>query len=268
MAVAAAMAGVAGVAGAQNVADNVNTGATTALDTATNYSSNQLPGSTNDMAFTSSSYGTTSFTLNSTALTPGTLDDLDATQTFTITGSQSITLEGGSNSVAPSTADLFYVASGGKLSTNTPIVLTTAAASGNFDLVGAGTLSGAISGSGFGFTKTGAGTLTLSSAASTFSGGVTLNGGVLNIAAGSTGAAGSVTQGPLGTGALTLNGGTLSTVGGNGTLNNAIVANSGTTVVGSVSGPAISTSVVRLQARVPSQTTPQVPPPASITKAT
>ncbi|MGN6627354.1 MAG: autotransporter-associated beta strand repeat-containing protein, partial [Tepidisphaeraceae bacterium] len=80
------------------------------------------------------------------------------------------------------------------------------------DGTGASTVSGAISnGTGGGtlsLTKNGTGTLTLSGANS-FSGGTTLNAGVLLVQGSSTVSAGSITAGPLGTGSLTLNGGTL-----------------------------------------------------------
>ena len=53
------------------------------------------------------------------------------------------------------------------------------------------------------------GTLTISMTGNTYSGGSTLVGGILQIAANSTVSGGAVTSGPLGTGVLTLSGGTL-----------------------------------------------------------
>ncbi|MEO6477601.1 autotransporter-associated beta strand repeat-containing protein [Luteolibacter sp.] len=80
--------------------------------------------------------------------------------------------------------------------------------------------SGGITGSG-GLTKSGAGTLTLS-AASTYSGGTTVNAGTLVIGSSSTPTSGTVTSGPVGTGAITLAGGTLGMAGGNFTVANNI----------------------------------------------
>ena len=85
----------------------------------------------------------------------------------------------------------------------------------------------AISGTG-GVTQAGSGTVTLN-AANTYSGGTTISAGTVIVGAGSTGAIGAVTSGPLGTGAITLGNGSIH---GNGntseTLNNALVIN-GTT---------------------------------------
>jgi autotransporter-associated beta strand protein len=201
LAAAAAIAGLGNISRGQNVADNVVTGASADLgNTPGNYSMGSLPSSTNDLVFANSTYSVTAFTLSSANLTPGTLDDLDATQAIAITGTDSFTLEGGSNSVAPSTADLLYIASGGALSVGTPIVLTTAAASGNFDVAGNLSISGIISGTGFGFTKTGAGELLLSGS-NTFTGGLTISAGTIvannNLNLGAS------------TGAISLNGGEL-----------------------------------------------------------
>jgi autotransporter-associated beta strand protein len=67
-------------------------------------------------------------------------------------------------------------------------------------------------------TKNGPGTLILNNA-NTFTGGVTLNAGVLGLANSSLGS-----TGPIGTGALTVNGGDLRAVGGSRTINNAVIA--------------------------------------------
>jgi hypothetical protein len=160
MAVAAAISGVAGVSQA-NTADNVTgTLANTALDSGINYGSTpSLPGTTNDVVFTVAAAYNGSFTLNTTALSIATLNDLSTTVPITIAGTQSFTLNGGSNVTTGSTAsDVLFVATGGVLNLNAPFVLAT---SGNFDVAGTGTISGAISGSSFGFTKTGSGLLTL-----------------------------------------------------------------------------------------------------------
>jgi autotransporter-associated beta strand protein len=59
-----------------------------------------------------------------------------------------------------------------------------------------------------GLIKSGSGSLVLSSASSTFNGGVQLNGGSLIFGASSTSSGGAVTSGPMGTGTLTISGGT------------------------------------------------------------
>ena len=89
--------------------------------------------------------------------------------------------------------------------------------------IGAGglTATNVISGSGFGLTKTGTGTLTLTGA-NTFTGGVTLNAGTLQVGASSTPTSGTVTSGPLGTGTLTLAGGTFGFTGGAFTVANTV----------------------------------------------
>jgi fibronectin-binding autotransporter adhesin len=153
-----------------NTEDDVVNGQTD-LSAATTYTSNpSLPSTTNDVTFTSTTYSSTAFTLNpnGTNLSIGTLDDLDATQTLTIQNTaagntSTITLNGGSNSVAPLTNDLLYVASGGTLNIGggAGTLNLALAASGNFDIAGASTISSAISGA-FSITKTGAGSLTLS----------------------------------------------------------------------------------------------------------
>jgi autotransporter-associated beta strand protein len=104
------------------------------------------------------------------------------------------------------------------------------------------TLSGsAIAGTGS-LTKSGSGTLALSGA-NTFSGGVTNNGGAIILAASTTGSAGSVTSGPIGTGALVLQGGAISPDNGSvRTIANDIVVAAGTTNVlgSSVAGKNLS----------------------------
>ena len=136
--------------------------------------------SASDLTFTNITYSSTAFTAAS-ALSIGTLDDLDATQTLGITGAGTITLNGGANVVAPNSSDLLYVASGGTLTVANAIALTTTAANGNFDVAGSSTLSGIVSGAGFGYTKTGAGILTLTGTASTYSGGTTVSAGEINV---------------------------------------------------------------------------------------
>ena len=121
-------------------------------------------GSGNDLTFTGIAYALATFTVPS-ALSIGTLDNL-ATNALTIINSSTITLNGGANVVAPTASDLLY-ASGNATFAITGGTLALAAA-GNIDIAASTTtISAAITDSGGGFSKTGAGTLTLSSTAST-----------------------------------------------------------------------------------------------------
>jgi autotransporter-associated beta strand protein len=75
------------------------------------------------------------------------------------------------------------------------------------------TLNGVINGVGT-VAKTGAGTVNLNNASSTYSGGTTISAGTVIFGQNSSGSAGgAVTNGPLGTGLITLSGGTLNTNG-------------------------------------------------------
>ncbi|HEX8912941.1 MAG TPA: autotransporter-associated beta strand repeat-containing protein, partial [Humisphaera sp.] len=175
----------------------------TDLTSATSYVQNAAPTSTSDVTFTNTAYSPAAFTIG-TALTIGTLNDLSPTA-LSISGTGAVTLSGGTNSISPAAADLIYVAAAGNLTvSNTPLVLTTAAANGNFDIEGTASLGGVISGTGFGFTKTGAGTLTLGGT-NTFTGGVTISAGAVRYAA-------DANLGGAGT--VTLNGGTLQATAG------------------------------------------------------
>lgn len=195
---------------AQNVPDNVTgTAANTALDSSANYSSG-LPGTSNDVIFTSGTVYVGSFTLNSSPISIGTLNDLN-TAALTINASQAITLNGGTDAAAApgtlynysnpfnatSSSDLIYVAPAGSLTIGGAggIVLNS---NGNFDVAatttgggtGAGTknpglltinsvISDALS-TTFGLTKTGEGTLTLT-AANTYTGSTTVAQGNLTL---------------------------------------------------------------------------------------
>lgn len=147
-----------GLVAQATVINNVKTDATAPLDDATNYSLGTLPATTHDVVFTNGTYATTSFTLNTTALTPGTLNNLNATQAITITGTKSITLNGGTNNApGAGTGSKLYVASGADLTVSAPLAL----ANGDFNVVG--TLrTGAITTSANGtLSKSGGGTWTL-----------------------------------------------------------------------------------------------------------
>lgn len=103
---------------------------------------------------------------------------------------------------------------------------TTAQGSGSAGFV----LSGVVSGAGT-LTKTGSSALVLTNAGNTFTSGTTISGGSIRVGASSTGAVGSVTQGPLGTGTITLNGGALTARDATGrTLNNAVTVTANSTL--------------------------------------
>jgi autotransporter-associated beta strand protein len=172
-------------------------------------------GLASDLTFTNQAYNPTAFTVN-TGLSIGTLDDLDGTQTLTIANAggaaDTLTLNGGTNSAAPATADLLAVASGGTLTltggTGAASLGLSLAASGNFDVAGTANVGSVISGA-FGIEKTGAGTLNLTGA-NTFSNGLTVGAGTV---------VGDVNGGSLtstfGTGTITLGD---AAIGGNATV--------------------------------------------------
>ena len=124
-----------------NTAVFVLSGATdiSGTDTA---SFSSAPGTGSDIIFT----GTTTynnnpavFTLNGgSGLSVGTINDTYGAA-LSATGTQTVTLNGGSNSFAPSASDLIYVSSTGNLTITAPIVIT--ATSGNFDNAGTLTLN-------------------------------------------------------------------------------------------------------------------------------
>jgi autotransporter-associated beta strand protein len=175
-----------------NTQDSVNSGSTD-LTMGTSYSGGS-PTNASDVTFTNQMYTATAFTLDS-SLSIGTLDDLDTTtQALTVQNTSgsadTLTLNGGANSVSGTAADLLYVASGGSLSlgggSGNAALNITLAASGNFDVAGTATISSAISGAGFALNKTGAGTLTLAGNGTSTLGASTLNGTILNLGAGTT----------------------------------------------------------------------------------
>ncbi len=166
---------------AANTEQTVNTNATD-LTASASYTPTGAPTTTSDVTFGTSTYTTTTFTVGS-SLSIGTLDDLSS-QALIIdspTTADTLTLNGGSNSVSGTPGDLIYVASGGSLTIqNTPKTLGVAlASSGNFDVMGALTINSILSGAGFTITETGSGILTLAGA-NTFSGGLTIDSGTVS----------------------------------------------------------------------------------------
>ena len=202
-AAAAAIASVLpGALARANTADNVTaTTANSDLTVAGSYSGG-IPGTTSDVVFTLGTAYSGTFTGNTTTLSIGTLNDLNATS-LTVNGNKSFTLNGTANSIAPSAGDLIYVAGSSTLTLNNTGGLALAS-SGNFDVAGSATISAAITGTG-GITKTGAGSLSLSGNNSGYTSGITISGGTLSFAA----------DNNLGTSAsgVTLSGGTLAAAG-------------------------------------------------------
>ena len=211
------------------------TAATTVnLNTASTYTGNAVPGTTGDLTFNATNnYSQPSptgyvpaagFFGVSPALSIGSLNDLSTSQALDIANGNGstqapLTLNGG-DSVSGNTADLLYVATGATLTisnlkpaTNAPtstvnLVLGT---SGNFNVAGTAAISVPISSGTVsapaanpnGFTKTGVGILTLSSATNNYSGGTFVNAGTLATSG----------TGNLGTGNVTLTASAVLTLG-------------------------------------------------------
>jgi autotransporter-associated beta strand protein len=158
------------------------------------------PTTTSDITFTAATAYNGSFVISSAPLSVGTVDDLNTAVPITVGGTQSLTLNSTANVVSVMSADLIYVVSGGTLNISTSGGLAIGATGGNFDIAGSSTISSAITDSGNGFAKTGAGTGTLSGASSALTGNVAVNGGTLDLT--------SSIGGGTATGALTVGGGT------------------------------------------------------------
>ena len=212
------------------------------------YTGGVVPGTTNDLTFNATNYYSAPSAANNTpttgsfiagkALNIGTFDDLSTSQAITIANGNAntqapITLNGGGNSVAVANggnaADLLFVATGATLNisnlkpanqTQANTVILTLGTSGNFDIAGTATISvpiasgtaAAPTANANGFTKTGAGTLTLTNTGSNFTGGTTVNAGTLVLGGGSVGGAGVVR------GVLTVNTGATLSLNGNNSL--------------------------------------------------
>src|SRR5579862_2450214 len=166
----------------------------------------------------SGAYTSTTLDDNGAGLVFATLNDLDATQSLVITNSNAaagtITLNGGSNSVAPNAADLLYVASGGTLTIQNGVgaLGLVLGASGNLDIAGAANIASVISGAN-GLTLTGGGTLTLSGS-DVYTGATTINAGTVNLNFAAAGApATNIINNGANSSALVMGGGTLKLTG-------------------------------------------------------
>jgi fibronectin-binding autotransporter adhesin len=178
---------LAGTAQAQNTEQVVQNGSTN-LGASATYSPSGTPTATSDVTWANITYSPTAFT-TATALTTGTLDDLDTTQTLTVTGTNIISLNGGTDSVSGSTTtDLIYLAAGANLTLDngnfTSTGLSVAAGTGNFD-VGTGsvlTIDSTITGNPS-ITQIGGGTVILAGANTNSGSGrkYTLEAGTLDI---------------------------------------------------------------------------------------
>lgn len=143
------------------------------------------PTTSSDITFLGgTTYAPTTFNVNSGAnLSIGTVNNLDATQTLTISNTTAnttsiITFNGGINSVAPTNggnaADLLFVASGGALTINGnsgaagtgQYLGLNLVGSGNIDTSGTATINTIITGTGS-LTKTGSGTLVINNSVTT-----------------------------------------------------------------------------------------------------
>lgn len=221
------------------------------LSASTTYTQGTTPATTSDLTFQNATYGTTAFTVGS-ALNIGTFNVLNTTQSFTVGGSQ-INLFGGTNSVAAanggSAADLLYIADGGTLAFGNAVGINSGVTAGNLDVAGTASISGGLTGGAASLvlTKTGAGNLTLSNGVNTVTasnfainaGTVTLTGAV------SPGFAGGVLQNVStitvgGTGATLLLNSTSNDVLGYTAGREALVINSGGTVLNNGAGSRVT----------------------------
>jgi len=198
-ALALALLALAHSAIAANTADNFLTSAPSAgsLVNSTYWSLSALPTVSNDAVFPFGS-ATGIRTLSANNLTVGSFDNLATSGTMSLrnetsTATDSILTLGGAGNLGNASAgadpsDLLFVGSGGTLNITGPngssgsgVLKLRLDQSGNFNATGTLGISAVIGETtSYGITKTGAGTLTLnSSAASNFTGGLSVNGGTL-----------------------------------------------------------------------------------------
>jgi autotransporter-associated beta strand protein len=167
------------------------------------------PSGSIDLTFSSTVYGTTSYNTGGSALTLGTLDDLDATQDLLIgDAAGSITLNGGSNSVAPAATDMLYVAAGGTLDLSAiPLSLATSTTA-TLDVAGTANIGTWSTVAGSTYTFTGGGTTNVSgNNTATFLGSVNLSSGTLVAVATAYVGTGTYTSGAVGSGTILLGSG-------------------------------------------------------------
>ena len=162
---------------AQNTANTWNGTTTGSLRTASNWSLGAIPTVTNDAVFSSAVAGGIR-TLTAGDLTVGSFNLTASTGTYSIrnntSGSTNSTLTlGGSgnlgNGVSGTSTDLLYAATGSTFNIRgdnggggTGTLFLALGQNGTFNIAGTSDISATITGAGFGFTKTGAGNLTLS----------------------------------------------------------------------------------------------------------
>ena len=225
-----AVASFVDVAHAQNTANTWTGSATGALATTPgNWSLGSVPTVANDAIF-SSAVGTGFRTLTSGSLTVGSFNVTANSNTYSIrtttttATNSTITLGGAGNlgnNISGTSSDLLYAASGSTFnivgptsgSGGTGVLNLVLGQSGTFNIAGTSTISAAISGANFGFTKTGAGSLTLSGT-NTYTGATTINAGTLSIATVSNGGtAGTLGNSTNAAGNFVLGGGVLEFTG-------------------------------------------------------
>ena len=196
----------------------VSTTTATDLANSTSYSPNGSPSSSSDIVFTNSDYSSDAFVTVNNDLTIGTLN-ISTTTSLLITNSSgttsTLTLSGGSNSVAPSSADTVYLAPSLGVQTIGPIGLGTLnialTTNAQFD-IGTGSELDAysvISGNNS-LTLTGGGTLVFE-AINTYTGATVINSGTLVIQPSS----GNGSNGALASPTITVNAGGILQVNSN-----------------------------------------------------
>jgi fibronectin-binding autotransporter adhesin len=223
LAVIASFLGLGQIARANTENDVKNDGSSDLTASATYV--NGGPATTDDVTFTLATYTNTAFT-DGSSITIGTLNDL-ASNALTITGSTGavLTLNGGTNTVAPSSSDLLYAKSSNLTISGTGSV--NVAAAGNIDVGGSTTTSIAESLTGTSaITLTGTGTLNLAATSNSgFSGGIIVANGNLTDSNNTDLGTGSLT---LGSSVATSNAINIRLNSAGGAYSNAIVVNAGT----------------------------------------
>ncbi|HEX4084228.1 MAG TPA: autotransporter-associated beta strand repeat-containing protein, partial [Chthoniobacteraceae bacterium] len=201
-------------ASAPAIANTVSfvTGTAVDIGAAGSYTSGTLPTTANDVDFDSSITYTnpTALLLSAASLSIGTINDLNSSAlVITETNNQTITLNGGSNSIGGTANDDIYVAGGASMNLDVTTIIPTALTSAYFDSAGALTV-GLVTGLGVTIGDgSNATSLTFNGAGAT-----TIN-GTSNFGASATGASGTVTLNNTGGGAVIFNGPIILTNGSN-----------------------------------------------------